>query len=117
MRAIKQLISTSLISSNRRIFLACDTLEEYRNAVNEFLSLDEIKRLDAEMDNTFSYALPAYIDFLIDEYSESEKDAGNGSEELPEPTEEELRLTPEDENSAEAEEVDYETPLLMLTVF
>lgn len=109
-RAIKQLISTSLISNNRRIFLACDTLEEYRNAVNEFLSLDEIKQLDAEVDNTFSYALPAYIDFLIDEYSENEKDAGNGSDELPEPTEEELGLTPEDENSAEAEEVDYETP-------
>ena len=109
-RAIRQLISTSLISNNRRIFLACDTLEEYRNAVNEFLSLDEIKQLDAEMDNTFSYALPAYIDFLIDEYSEREEDSGNGNEELPEPTEEELRLTPEDENSAEAEEVDYETP-------
>lgn len=109
-RAIKQLINTSLISNNRRIFLACDTLEEYRNAVNEFLSLDEIKQLDAEMDNTFSYALPAYIDFLIVEYSESEEISGNGGEELPEPTEEELRLTPEDANSAEADEIDYETP-------
>lgn len=109
-RAIKQLISTSLISNNRRVFLACDTLEEYRDAVNEFLALDEIKQIDAEMDNTFSYALPAYIDFLIDEYGQETQDSEDEGEELPEPTDEELELTPEPEDSAEAEEVDYETP-------
>lgn len=109
-QAIKQLISTSLISSNRKIFLACDTLEEYRDAANEFLSLDEIKRMDAEMDNTFSYALPVYIDFLIDEYGDNMAESEDDNAELPEPTEEELQLTPESEDSAEAEEVDYESP-------
>ena len=109
-RAIKQLISTSLISNNRKIFLACDTLEEYRDAATEFLALDEIKQMDAEMDNTFSYALPAYIDFLIDEYGQESEDAEEENEELPDPTEDELELTPESEDSAEAEEVDYETP-------
>ena len=109
-RAIKQLISTSLISNNRRIFLACDTLEEYRDAATAFLALDEIKQMDAEMDNTFSYALPAYIDFLIDEYGQESEDAEDENEEMPEPTEEELELTPESEDSAEEEEVDYETP-------
>lgn len=109
-RAIKQLISTSLISSNRKIFLACDTLEEYRDAANEFLALDEIKQMDAEMDNTFSYALPVYIDFLIDEYGDNAEDSEDESVELPEPTEEELQLTPEPEDSAEAEDIDYEGP-------
>lgn len=109
-RAIKQLISTSLISSNRKIFLACDALEEYRDAANEFLALDEIKQMDAEMDNTFSYALPVYIDFLIDEYGDNAEDSEDEGVELPEPTEEELQLTPEPENSAEAEDVDYEGP-------
>lgn len=109
-QAIKQLISTSLISSNRKIFLACDTLEEYRDAANEFLSLDEIKRMDAEMDNTFSYALPVYIDFLIDEYGDNMAESEDDNAELSEPTEEELQLTPESEDSAEAEEVDYESP-------
>lgn len=109
-RAIKQLISTSLISNNRKIFLACDTLEEYRDAANEFLALDEIKKLDAEKDNTFSYALPVYIDFLIDEYGDNFEDSEEENVELPEPTEDELKLTPESEDSAEAEEVDYETP-------
>lgn len=109
-QAIKQLISTSLISSNRKIFLACDTLKEYRDAANEFLALDEIKRMDAEMDNTFSYALPVYIDFLIDEYGDNMEESEDDNAELPEPTEEELQLTPESEDSAEAEDVDYESP-------
>lgn len=109
-RAIKLLISTSLISNNRKIFLACDTLEEYRDAANEFLALEEIKKIDADMDNTFSYALPSYIDFLIEEFGENPEDSETGNEDLPEPTEEELQLTPEDEYGAEAEDVDYETP-------
>lgn len=108
--AIKQLISTSLISNNRRVFLACDSLEEYSDAANEFLALDEIKQLDAKLDNTFSYALPVYIDFLIKEYGESSEHSEDDNEVLPEPIEEELQLTPEDENGAESEEVDYETP-------
>lgn len=109
-RAIKQLISTSLISNNRRIFLSCDTLEEYSDAINEFLALDEIKQMDAEMDNTFSYALPAYIDFLIDEYGQEPVDSEDEGEELTEPTEYELELKPKPEDSTKAEDIDYEGP-------
>lgn len=109
-RAIKQLISTSLISNNRKIFLACDTLEEYRDAVNNFLALDEIKQMDAEMDNKFSYALPAYIDFLIDEFGDNYIDSEDDNIGLPEILEEELHLTPKPEDSAEVEEIDYESP-------
>lgn len=111
-RAIKQLISTSLISSNRKIFLACDTLEEYRDAVNYFLALDEIKQMDAKMGNTFSRAFPIYISFLIDEYGERSEESENEDEELPDPTEDELQLTPESEDDVEDEEIDYETPFI-----
>ena len=38
------------------------------------------------------------------------EDAEEENVELPEPTEDELKLTPESEDSAEAEEVDYESP-------
>lgn len=108
-RAIKQLISTSKISNNRRIFLACDTLEEYRDAVTEFLALDEIKQMDAEMDNTFSYALPSYIDFLIDEYGQESEVPEDENEDFSGSSEEESELTPDTEVSFEEEEVDYET--------
>mgnify|MGYP004442814137 FL=1 len=109
-RAIKHLINTSLISNNRKIFLACDTLEEYHDAANEFLALDEIKLMDAEMNNAFSYALPVYIDYLIDEYGVNMGETDEYTFEPPELTEEELQLIPEAEDSAEVDEVDYESP-------
>lgn len=111
-RAIKQLISSSLISSNRKIFLACDTLEEYRDAVNEFLALDEIKQMDAMVDNAFSHALPAYISFLIDEHEERSMVSENDDIEMLNPTEEELQLTSESEDGDEDDEFDYETPFI-----
>ena len=111
-RAIKQLISNSLISSNRRIFLACDTLEEYRDAANEFLALDEIKKMDAEMDNTFSYALPVYIDFLIDEYGVDVEESEDENVGFSESTEDELQFKQESENHAEVEDFDYESPFI-----
>lgn len=71
-KTIKKLINSSLITKNRKVFLACDSLLEYRDAVNVFLSIEEIKILDAKMDNAISYALPVYINFLIEEYGEPE---------------------------------------------
>lgn len=109
--AVKQLITTSLISNNRKIFLACDTLEEYNEAADTFLALDEVKELDANKDNIFSYAFPAYISFLIDEYGESEYEGiyseieDNIPETLVEKESEEDKVTP-------MVDIDYETPYL-----
>lgn len=111
-RAIKQLISTSLISSNRKIFLACDTLNEYREAVNTFLALEDIKKMDAEQDNTFSYAFPVYVDFLIDEYGSDESTEDDAEDEIDEFDKEEIESPGSDgelEESAELEDVDYES--------
>lgn len=109
-RAIKLLINTSLISNNRKIFLAYDTLEEYRDAVNDFLAQDKIKQMDAEMDNTFSYALPAYIDFLIDEYGDKYINSEEDNIGFSEPLEEEQQFMPGHEDNAEAKKIDYEGP-------
>ena len=63
---IKSLIKGSLISDNRKIFLAYNSLSEYHDAANDFLNLDEVKRLDEQTNNVLSKAFKKYIDFLIE---------------------------------------------------
>lgn len=111
-RAIKQLIKSSFFSNHRKIFLACDSLIEYRDVVQEFLSLDEIKKLDVEQENSFSEALPVYVDFLINEYCLEETVAGEekeDDEEMSESAAENSEKQEEEENDATTESVDYET--------
>ena len=72
--AIRKLLSESLISQNRRVFLSCDRLEQYEDAVSRFLMLDEIKLYDKDHDNILSCALPLYVEFLIEEYGQDGAD-------------------------------------------
>ena len=103
--SIKQLINKSIISTNRKIFLTYDQIEDYRLAVEMFLAIDEVKSLDAETDNIYSAAMRSYIEFLIKEYGE---EANNGSAE-------DVEYTPaaivEDfvQNNESISDVDYET--------
>jgi len=114
-KSIKQLINSSLISSNRRLFLACDSLAEYTNAARLFFSMDELKKLDAENENVYSFAFFAYIDFLIDQYGED----SNEDKVSEEAYSSEIKESEEDEVTTDdtaiithSEDVDYELPFI-----
>lgn len=65
-RAIKRLINDGMFSQNRRIFLACDSLEEYPNVIKEFMSVPQIAEINEVYHNTYSAALHHYIQFLLE---------------------------------------------------
>lgn len=90
-RAIRQLINDNLISKNRKIFLACDSLDEYSGAHKKFLDLDEIKVMDEEEDYLYSFALESYVGFLqrIDnEEPTAEEDEAPEEDDVEEPQDE-----------------------------
>lgn len=62
--AIRTLISNSIISRNRIIFLRYNSLGEYMEACADFLALNEVDILNKENNNLFSNVLPKYIAFL-----------------------------------------------------
>lgn len=62
---IRKLVSERYFSRNRRVFLACDTLEEYPNAIKVFLEIPEVKELNNRTHNVCSESLNAYIQYLI----------------------------------------------------
>ncbi len=107
--AIRTLINDSIISENKKIFLAYDSIKDYREAANVFLAIDKIKELDSNNDNVFSYALPLYIDFLITEYGDVITDENN--EDM---LEDETEMNDEEElcEETELENIDYETPYI-----
>lgn len=82
-KTIKELISKSIISANRKVFLSYDSVDEYTDAVEKFLSLEEVQGYDVLHNNLVSLAFPAYINFLIKEYGESSEEGNcqNSSEE------------------------------------
>ena len=64
-RAIRDLIKDGYITRYRKIFLSCDRLSEYTDAITEFCNQPEISERNAKWHNTLSAALRAYIGFLI----------------------------------------------------
>ena len=82
--AIKYLIANSIISKNRKMFLFYDSVNQYANIVDEFLSLPELIDLNKKHENLFSYSFSLYINFLIDEYGifESVIDKNHKSENI-----------------------------------
>lgn len=109
--AIRQLISESIISSNKKIFLACDTIEEYEDAVQTFLALDEIKDRDANNENVYSYAMPAYVEFLIEKYGDA-IESDSAEEELYDFTKEDVEEIIGDAEQDAQRDIDYETPFI-----
>lgn len=62
--AIKTLIKDGYITRYRKIFLSCDSIDEYANVVSEFCKQPIIKEQNEKSHNTLSAALRAYINVL-----------------------------------------------------
>jgi hypothetical protein len=68
MAAIKLLQKESLIAKYKKVFVAYDSVQRYPSAVEEFLSQEDVKDYVAAHNSLLSSALPAYAEFLIEEY-------------------------------------------------
>ena len=64
-RAIRTLINDGYISRYRKVFLSCNSINEYTDVVSEFCSQPDIKEQNEKWHNTLSAALRAYIGVLI----------------------------------------------------
>ena len=64
-RAIKTLLNDGHITRYRKIFLSCDSLNEYLDIVSEFCNQPDIKEQNEKWHNLLSAALRAYISFLV----------------------------------------------------
>lgn len=64
--AVRSLINDSYFSRNRKIFLAHDSVAAYPMAIPPFMNIPEVKEIDNSWHNTYSEALPKYIDFLME---------------------------------------------------
>lgn len=73
-RAIKKLLSEGYISRNRKVFLACDSLSEYPNVLKEFFAIPEVAEINEIWHNTFSAALKAYTQFMLELYNLNEEE-------------------------------------------
>lgn len=82
--AVKSIISSGVISCNRKIFLAHDSLSEYKDAAEELFLLPSVKELG--WDSWTRYSFMEYIVFLQKKYlnSEPEEDTDNSNGNTPE---------------------------------
>lgn len=65
-RVVKTLLTDGTISRNRKIFYTYDSLKEYRNAIVQFVEIEEVKEKNAKWHNLISAALNAYLGYLIE---------------------------------------------------
>ena len=73
-QALKRLFNSNLISLHRKVFLAHDSLEDYRDAVLEFFNLDDVVEFKEKWGNIFPDVFSSYIGFLQhSQISESEE--------------------------------------------
>lgn len=68
-RAIRSLIKDGYITRYRKIFLSCNNLNEYTDAITTFCNQPDISEQNSKWHNTLSAALRAYIGFLIKQQS------------------------------------------------
>lgn len=64
-RVVKVLLSEGTISRSRKVFLACNSLDEYLSVVDSFIEVPEVKELNERWHHLISAALRSYITFLI----------------------------------------------------
>lgn len=76
-RVISSLIKDGFVSRNRKVFLARDFLEEYLNAIDEFVEIPEIKTKNEACNYEIPVALRLYINFLL---SKTEEEITNETE-------------------------------------
>lgn len=64
-RVIKTLLNDGIITRSRKIFLACDKLEEYLGVIESFINVPEVREKNEKWHHLISAALRSYISFLI----------------------------------------------------
>ncbi len=73
-RIVKSLISDGSISRSRKIFLACDKLEDYLGVIDSFIEVSEIYEKNEKWYKQISAALRSYITFLVSSDATSTKE-------------------------------------------
>ncbi len=73
-RIVKSLISDGSISRSRKIFLACDKLEDYLGVIDSFIEVSEIYEKNEKWHKQISAALRSYITFLVSSDTTSAKE-------------------------------------------
>lgn len=63
-RVVRTLLGDGTISRSRKVFLACDSLDEYPDVIDSFLEAPEVKEKNERWHYQISAALRAYISFL-----------------------------------------------------
>ncbi len=103
-RAVKSIISSGVISWHRKIFLAHDSLAEYKDAAEELFAIQSVK--DLGWDDRFRIPFIAYIDFLQKKHLPSvpEEDTVKVIEDISEKDETEIEFSDEERDWEE----DYE---------
>jgi len=74
-RVISSLIRDGYVSRNRKVFLACDYLEEYLNVVDTFAEIPEVKTINEKWNYAIPVALRLYIKFLLLDAEEATNEA------------------------------------------
>ena len=64
--SIKRLINKCYFSQNRKVFLACDSLSEYPNVIESFLSIPEVADIDEKSHRQIANGFRSYIQFLLE---------------------------------------------------
>lgn len=69
-RTVKSFITNGTITRNRKLFYTYDSLKEYKQAIAQFVLLDDIKEKNEKWHNLISAAFSEYLDFLISDAKE-----------------------------------------------
>ena len=102
-RSVKSLISSGVISWHRKIFLAHDSISEYKEAAEELFSLQSVR--DLGWDDRYRVPFLSYIDFLQKKHFPSTfEDVTDKNEDITEDQEIEVETSDEERNW----ESDYE---------
>lgn len=102
-RSVKSIISSGVISWHRKIFLAHDSISEYKEAAEELFSLQSVR--DLGWDDRYRVPFLSYIDFLQKKHFPSTfEDVTDKNEDITEYQEIEVETSDEERNW----ESDYE---------
>lgn len=102
-RSVKSIISSGVISWHRKIFLAHDSISEYKEAAEELFSLQSVR--DLGWDDRYRVPFLSYIDFLQKKHFPSTfEDVTDKNEDITEEQEIEVETSDEERNW----ESDYE---------
>ena len=72
-RCMKNLLNDNYITKYRKVFLACDSLNEYPSVVDEFFVNDDVKSMNDKSHMQYYAAMRAYIEYLtLGESAETE---------------------------------------------